>query len=98
MVYVALIAALTTADPLHGAMVMAAFGLGTLPNVLAISAWFKYVAAAAKGRLSRVAHRRGHRGSGCLGIAQGDAPRDRVRASGQWCLDIPGIAAIFGGH
>jgi len=53
MVYVALIAALATADPLHGALVMAAFGLGTLPNTLAISAWFGHVVAAAKGRVAR---------------------------------------------
>lgn len=53
MVYVALIAALSTADPIHGALVMAAFGLGTLPNTLAISAWFGHVVAAAKGRFAR---------------------------------------------
>ena len=54
MVYIALVAALATADPLHGALVMTAFGLGTLPNLLAISAWLRYAAARARGRFARV--------------------------------------------
>ena len=83
MVYVVLISALATADPLHGAMVMAAFGLGTLPNVLAISAWFRYVAAV----IAAV---------GVAGILKATHP-SAVSFLGQ-CLDIPGVSAIFGGH
>lgn len=96
MVYVALIAALTVADPLHGAMVMAAFGLGTLPNVLAISAWFKYVAAAAKGRLARAFVAAVFAAVGVLGILKATHPM-AVSALGQ-CLDVPGITAFLGGR
>jgi sulfite exporter TauE/SafE len=96
MVYGVLIAALATADALHGAMVMAAFGLGTLPNVLAISAWFKYVAAAAKGRFARVLIASVIAAVGVIGILKATQP-SAVSFLGQ-CLDIPGVAAIFGGH
>jgi sulfite exporter TauE/SafE len=54
MVYLALLAALATAQPLHGALVMAAFGLGTLPNVLAIAAWFGVVVRLARRRPARM--------------------------------------------
>lgn len=37
MVYAVLLTALATADARHGALVMLAFGLGTLPNLLAIA-------------------------------------------------------------
>jgi hypothetical protein len=96
MVYVALIAALTTADPLHGALVMAAFGLGTLPNVLAIAAWFKCVMDLARGRLARVLIAAVIAGIGVLGIAKA-LDHTTVAAFGSWCLDIPGIASIVGG-
>ena len=99
MVYVALLAALTTADPLYGGLVMAAFGLGTLPNVLAISAWVRFVAAAAQGRLARVFIAAVIAAMGLFGILQATHPH-AVAAGGQWCLQIPGIAALFdgGGH
>ena len=96
MVYMVLIAALATADPLQGAMVMAAFGLGTLPNVLAISAWFKYISAAAKGRLSRMLIAAVIAAVGVVGILKATQPA-AVSFLGQ-CLDIPGVSAIFGGH
>ncbi|MFK7964840.1 MAG: sulfite exporter TauE/SafE family protein [Burkholderiaceae bacterium] len=38
MVYMVLLAALSAGNPLDGAMLMAAFGLGTLPNLLLIGA------------------------------------------------------------
>lgn len=96
MVYVVLIAALATGDPLQGALIMAAFGLGTLPNLLAISAWFKYVAAAAKGRLARILIASVIAAVGVLGILKATQPA-AVSFLGQ-CLDIPGIGALFGGH
>jgi uncharacterized protein len=37
MVYAALLLAVSTGSPLHGALVMLAFGLGTLPNMLLIT-------------------------------------------------------------
>jgi sulfite exporter TauE/SafE len=94
MVYVALLAALTTADPLNGGLVMAAFGLGTLPNVLAISAWFRYLAAATKGRLARVLIAAVIAAMGLFGMLKASYPHV-VAASGQWCLEIPGIAVLF---
>jgi uncharacterized protein len=97
MVYVALIAALTTADALHGALVMAAFGLGTLPNLLALSAWFKYVANLARGRLLRALVAAAIAGMGVLGVARAVEPTV-VNSAGAWCLSIPGIAAVFAGH
>jgi len=55
MVYAALVASLATADIRHGALLMLAFGLGTLPNLLAIGASFGYVARMARSRVARAA-------------------------------------------
>ena len=96
MVYMVLIAALATADPLQGAMVMTAFGLGTLPNVLAISAWFKYFVTGSKGRLARILIATVIAAVGVAGILKATQP-SAVSFLGQ-CLDIPGVAAIFGAH
>lgn len=97
MVYGVLIAALSTAHPLHGAMVMAAFGLGTLPNVLAIATWFKYIAAAAKGRLLRTLVAAVIAAVGIGGLLMATHPGAAASFLGQ-CLDIPGVAAVFGGR
>jgi sulfite exporter TauE/SafE len=40
LVYSVLVTALATGSAAHGALVMLAFGLGTLPNLLAIGVWF----------------------------------------------------------
>lgn len=53
MVYAALLLAVSSGDPLHGALIMFAFGLGTLPNMLLISG--------AAGHLQRAIKRRGVR-------------------------------------
>ena len=53
MVYAALIAALATADIWHGAALMLAFGLGTLPNLLAIGAAFRGAARLVRSRAVR---------------------------------------------
>ena len=95
MVYVALIAALTTADPVHGALVMAAFGLGTLPNLLALSAWFSHVARRAQGRLARTLVAAVLALAGMAGIAAAAHPA-AVSAAGSWCMQVPGIGALFG--
>ena len=97
MVYAALIAALTTADPLHGALVMAAFGLGTLPNLLAIWAWFRYAAGWAKGRVARALVAAVIAAVGIVGLARAVQPA-AVSAGESWCLSVPGITAIFSGH
>src|SRR5262245_41763003 len=97
MVYVALIGALATADPLHGALVMAAFGAGTLPNVLVIAAWFKYVASLARRRWLRLAMAAVIAGFGSFGIAHA-LDRSAFSVIGSWCLNAPGVSAIFHRH
>ena len=99
MVYIALIAALATADPLHGALIMTAFGLGTLPNLLALSAWFRYATARIRGRVARVLVAAVIAGVGMAGLAKAVEPAT-VSADGSWCLSVPGIGAILGvrGH
>jgi len=96
MVYVALIAALASADSLHGALLMAAFGAGTLPNLLAISAWFRNIPKLACSRLARLAIAGVIAGVGAAGIATAVAPA-HAAGDGAWCLTVPGIAAAFGG-
>lgn len=53
LVYAVLLSALATADPWYGALALAAFGLGTLPNVLAIG----FVAQRLRGGVQRGAAR-----------------------------------------
>jgi len=95
MVYAALIAALATGDPLHGAALMAAFGFGTLPNLLAISAWFRHVARMGKSRLVRAVAATVIAAVGVAGMARAAHPA-AISLDGTWCLQIPGLAALLG--
>ena len=97
MVYVALIAALAAADPLHGGLVMAAFGLGTLPNLLAIGAWFGYVVKLARARAMRFACAALIAALGVSGILEAAQPA-AVAGDGLWCLRVPGLSALLGGN
>lgn len=90
MVYAAIIAALATAEPLHGALVMAAFGLGTLPNLLAIGAWFGFVVRLARARAARIACAVLIAGVGAFGLVKATLP-DAHAGDGQWCLSVPGL-------
>ena len=74
MVYAALIAALATADPWHGAALMLAFGLGTLPNLLAIGAAFGGAARLARSRAARAVFAVLIIGVGLFGILQAIQP------------------------
>jgi len=74
MVYAALIAALATADPWHGAALMLAFGLGTLPNLLAIGAIFGRAAGLARSRAARTFLAALIIGIGAFGIAKSMQP------------------------
>jgi len=96
MVYLALAAALTTADPLLGALVMAAFGAGTLPNVLAISAWLRHAVSAARGRPARALAAALIGALGIFGVTKAVYPA-AVSAAGALCLQIPGMASWLGG-
>jgi sulfite exporter TauE/SafE len=96
MVYAALIAALATADPFHGAALMAAFGLGTLPNLLAISVSFRHISRMAKSRLARAVAATVIAAVGVAGMARA-AQSSAISVDGTWCLQIPGLAALLGG-
>jgi len=95
MVYAALFAALATADPLHGAALMGAFGLGTAPALLAVAGWVgrfrrfmgnRYVRAVSAAAIAAVA---------VAGMASAAQPAS-ISIDGSWCFQIPGIAAMPG--
>lgn len=85
MVYAGLVAALTSASAIDGAMLMAAFGLGTLPNLLALG----WSAGRAAGWLQ---NRWLKRGAGALIIVFGIMgllrldPSEHLRAAIAWCF------------
>jgi sulfite exporter TauE/SafE len=74
MVYAALIAALATADPRHGAALMLAFGIGTLPNLLAIGAVLGRVPRLVRSRVSRALFAAVIMGVGAFGIVKSIQP------------------------
>lgn len=88
MVYAALLLAVSTGDASHGALVMLAFGLGTLPNMLLISAL--------AGRMQQAIRRRGARRAaagllallGLLGVLHALHPQASVIA-GWFCRITP---------
>jgi len=96
MVYVALVSALATADPALGALLMAAFGLGTLPNLLAIFASVRHFHRFVRGRVARVLAGAAIAAIGVAGLAKAMQPA-AVLADGSLCLQIPGILAILQG-
>ncbi|MCC7484335.1 MAG: sulfite exporter TauE/SafE family protein [Burkholderiales bacterium] len=96
MVYLALVAAIASADPLHGAALMAAFGLGTLPNLVAMAASFRHLVAAARGRSARSVAAAAMAAAGFAGIAAALRP-DLASAAGSWCMRLSGVASLLGG-
>lgn len=96
MVYAALIAALASADPLHGAALMAAFGLGTIPNLLVLSASLRHISRMAEGRPARSIAAVIIAAVGAAGIVRAAQPA-AISLDGTWCLQIPGLAALLGG-
>lgn len=89
MVYAALLLAVSTGDALNGALVMLAFGLGTLPNMLLISGL--------AGRMQQAIRRRGARSAaagllavvGLLGVLHALYPQTAAIA-GWFCRITPG--------
>lgn len=69
MVYAVLITAVATASPAEGALVMFAFGLGTLPNLLALGMAAGRLARAMQRRLVRLAAAAVVGGFGALGLS-----------------------------
>lgn len=91
MVYVALLAALATADPLHGAMLMAAFGLGTLPALAAVCASRTAFARWAKSRRARALAAAVIGAAGIAGVVRA---LQAVPPDSGWCLGIPSLVDL----
>jgi sulfite exporter TauE/SafE len=96
MVYAALIAALASGDPLHGAALMAAFGLGTIPSLLALSAALRHLPLLARARAARVLFAVVIAAIGLAGMMKAAHP-SVISPDGSWCLQIPGLGAVLGG-
>jgi hypothetical protein len=85
LVYAVLTTALLTGDALDGAAIMAAFGLGTLPNLLLAGLALRRVSAATRARPLRVAAGGLVLGFGLYGLANAASLSDHIRA-GLVCL------------
>ena len=68
MVYAVLLTAAATGDALHGALVMAAFGAGTLPNLLAFSLVVQRFRGTGRSTVARVAAALAIAGVGLFGV------------------------------
>ena len=90
MVYVALIAAISTADPLQGALLMAAFGVGTLPSMLAVSLWGRRLVQAAKSRFAQAAIAAIIAATGIVMLARALHPADVG-----WCISVPTLTQFL---
>ena len=85
LVYAVLATALLTGDALDGAAIMAAFGLGTLPNLLLAGLALRRLASATRGRPLRMAAGGLVLGFGVYGLAHAASLSDHIRA-GLICL------------
>ncbi|OGA45046.1 MAG: hypothetical protein A3G24_10620 [Betaproteobacteria bacterium RIFCSPLOWO2_12_FULL_62_13] len=74
MVYAVLLTALATGDALRGALVMLAFGAGTLPNLLALALFFERLGKWGRVRAVRVAAGVLIAGFGLFGIFKSTQP------------------------
>lgn len=94
MVYAVLLSALATGDALHGALVMFAFGVGTLPNLLALSLFFDRLGKWGRARPVRIAAGVLIAGFGVLGILKAAQPA-AFTADGLLCQVLPGLSALL---
>lgn len=94
MVYALLLTAMATADARQGALVMFAFGLGTLPNLLAIALLFGQVRKLAALRPLRVASGIVIGGLGIFGILKATQPAI-FAADGLLCRVVPGLSGLL---
>jgi sulfite exporter TauE/SafE len=85
LVYSMLATALLAGDSLEGALVMLAFGLGTLPNLLLAGALMRVLSASRNGRLARTVAGAVVLGLGVFGIAHAGAVGHNA-VSGFLCL------------
>jgi len=94
MAYAVLLSALATGNAWHGALVMLAFGLGTLPNLLALSLFFERLTKWGRARPVRVAAGVVIGGFGVLGILKAAQPA-AFAADGLLCRLAPGLSALL---
>ena len=94
MVYALLLTAMATADAREGALVMFAFGLGTLPNLLAISLLFGQYRKIAALRPLRVAGGIAIGGLGIFGIVKATQAA-AFAGDGLWCRVLPGLSGLL---
>jgi len=89
MVYAMMLTALATGSAAEGALVMFAFGLGTLPNLLLIATFWDRVRGALASRAVRVAAVVMLAGTGVFGLIQATQPAHAALRSGFFCFASP---------
>lgn len=94
MVYAVLLTALASGDARHGALVMFAFGAGTLPNLLSFNFFFDRLERWRRVRLVRVAASLLIVAFGAAGIFKALHPA-AFAADGLFCQYAPGLAALL---
>lgn len=94
MVYAVLLSALATGDAAHGALVMLAFGLGTLPNLLSFSYFFDRFSRWRRARPVRVAGGLVIGTLGVVGLFKVMQPH-AFATDGLVCQYAPGLAALL---
>lgn len=94
MVYALLLTAMATADARQGALVMFAFGLGTLPNLMAISLLFGQVRKLSALRPLRIASGVVIGGLGLFGILKATQPA-AFSGDGLLCHVLPGLSSLL---
>jgi sulfite exporter TauE/SafE len=94
MVYAVLLTALATGSAWQGALVMLAFGLGTLPNLLAFAVLFDRLAKWRNARPARILAGATLAVFGVIGIL-GLMQPDALASDGLFCRYVPGLAALL---
>ena len=94
MVYAALLPALASGNPWHGALVMLAFGAGTLPNLLALAMAFERLQHWSANRVLRFTVSAVIAGLGVLGVIKATQPAV-FAADGLVCRVVPGLSGLL---
>jgi sulfite exporter TauE/SafE len=94
MVYMTLLSAVATGNAWHGALVMLAFGVGTLPNLIAVSIFFERARAWSRSRSIRIGAGLLVASLGMLGLLKAAHPA-AFAADGLLCHVVPGLSAYM---
>ncbi len=94
MVYAVLLTALATGNVLHGALVMLAFGTGTLPNLMALTLFFDRLGAWSRVRVLRATAGVLIGGFGLFGILKAAQPA-LFASDGLLCRVAPGLSVLL---